>query len=130
MIQHCHALRIPGFATDKSIKLSACRTWRTMQHRKISLLDGIVTLKRPAQSHVRPLCPCKNHNAASLDVQPVDYSRPLVRPHSGDFRETGKNEIRKRPAFMPGSWMHNHSGRLVDHHDIAVFIYVLRLFHC
>ncbi len=60
-----------------------------------------------------------HHQAGGVLVQAVDNARAR---HVDDIRHMVQQRIEQGATGMPGSRVHDQAGRLVDHHDLVVFV--------
>jgi hypothetical protein len=70
-------------------------------------------------SKLRPRC---NKNARSLFVQPVNNSRPLLRPDVPCLREMEEQSVGESSCLNSRSGMNDHSRRLINNDDIIIII--------
>ena len=98
----------------------ACTTPQT--RRDVFLLDfPIAELSR--QLLVRGVVLGDNHQPGCSAVQPVHDARTDFAADAAETLDVMQERIDERSAAVPGSRVHDHARRLVQHHHIIVFIH-------
>ena len=61
-------------------------------------------------------------HAAGEAVQPVHDSRPQRAAHAGERLEAVQQRVHQRAGMDARAGMHHHAGRLIDGHQVGVFV--------
>ncbi len=112
-----HALAHAAVAADRGIDLAAGSD--DANHDALVDTADLARLHLLDQPGLRLQGLGHHHQAGGVLVQAVDDTGAR---YVDDVRHVVQQCIEQSPAGMPGGRVHNQPGRLVDHHDMVVFV--------
>ena len=118
---HRHALAVARMARDRASTRPAVARRDPAHERLVDALDA-VRVELLGERAVRVVVLRHHDHARRAAVEPVHDPRPQ---HAADRREVAavvQQRVHERSARVARRGMHDHVGRLVDHHDRRVLV--------
>jgi hypothetical protein len=116
---HSHApMQIAGYGQFDS---SCRRLQLAVEQRNVNFLD-FALLKFFHEFSMRCVVSRHDERAGSSFVESMDDSGAQRSADGGERAEAIEKRGRQRPQNIPATWMHHHSGGLVDHGEIVIFV--------